>query len=99
MVAVVIAELFPTTLLAEPPLTYFRSLKETLNVGLMFKKASVPTVGIVEPEMVISAKEVEPEKAEAPMLVTDAGIVIDVNEVELEKELSPITITLKFSAV
>ena len=98
-VAPAIEILFPITLLAEAPLTYVRSLNETLNVGLMFKKASVPTVGIVEPEMVISAKEVESEKAEAPMSVTDAGIVIDVHEVELEKELAPITITLKFSAV
>ena len=75
---VVIAELFPITLLAETPLTYVRSLNKTLNVELIFKKASVPTVGIVEPEMVISAKEVEPENAEAPMLVIDAGIIVEV---------------------
>ena len=92
MVAVVIAELFPTTLLAETPLTYFRSLNKTLNVGLIFKKESVPTVGIVEPSMVISAKEVAPEKAEAPMLVTDDGNVIAAKEVAPEKADAPILV-------
>ena len=75
-VAPTIEILFPTTLLTEAPLTYVRSLKETLNVGLMVKKASVPTVGIVEPSMVILASEVDPEKAEAPILVINVGIVI-----------------------
>ena len=92
MVAVVIAELFPTTLLTEAPLTYVRSLNKTLNVELIFKKASVPTVGIVEPSMVISAKEVAPEKAEAPMLVTDDGNVIAAKEVAPEKAVSPILV-------
>ena len=44
--------------------------------------------------MLIEFKDVQPEKAYLPMLVTLSGMLIEVKDVQSEKALSPMIVTL-----
>jgi len=67
--------------------------KEKLVIVVMPLKALSPTLTSAEEEANVTTSAVRPLKAEVPILVTDAGIVILVNAVRGTNTLGPMAVT------